>query len=241
MCGRFTVLTKEELADVVDSVRRRRVPSLLSGEFASGSMQQRVQARPGSEVDVISRLGNNVVLQQLLWGFSVPWNSRPVINTRLESALGGTKMWRGPLRDGRCILPAASFFEPKSVEAQEGLEPKSVEAQEGLEPKSVEAQEGSKPKRSARRSYEFVQPDRLPLLIAGVQEEGRVSVVTTAPNDAVAPIHPRMPLLLAFQEVPLWLEGEITDIASLADRSAIALTSSPERPLRADQGQLSLF
>ena len=218
MCGRFTVLTREELADVVESIRQRRAPALLASGRGE-SLQPRVQARPGSEVDAVVGLDGDVVAQQLVWGFSVPWNSRPVINTRLESALGGTKMWKGPLRDGRCILPAASFFEPKSVDV----------------PDDAEA------KRTSRQSYEFLQPDGLPLLIAGVQDAGRVSIVTTQPNTDVAPIHQRMPLVLAFEEAPIWLEGEVADLSSLADRSSIPLTGLLERPRRAGLEQLSLF
>ena len=220
MCGRFTVLTKEELADVVESIRQRRAPaSLLRGRDGEEPLQPRLQARPGSEVDAVANLNGDVVTQQLMWGFSVPWNSRPVINTRLESALGGTKMWSGPLREGRCILPAASFFEPRNVD----------------EPDDPEA------KRATRQSYEFMQPDGLPLLIAGVQDAGRVSIVTTQPNADVAPIHQRMPLVLAFEEAPIWLQGEIADLASLADRSSIPLTGILEHPRRTGPEQLSLF
>ncbi|MBR0406082.1 MAG: SOS response-associated peptidase family protein [Eggerthellaceae bacterium] len=219
MCGRFTVLTREELADVVESVRQRRAPALLAGGCGGESLHPRAQARPGYEVDTVASLDGDVVTQQLVWGFSVPWDSKPVINTRLESALGGAKMWKAPLHDGRCILPAASFFEPRNVEVPDGTEAK----------------------RATRQSYEFLQPDGMPLLIAGVQEAGRVSIVTTQPNAAVAPIHQRMPLVLAFEEAPIWLEGEVADLASLADRSAIPLTGVLERPHRAGLEQLSLF
>lgn len=219
MCGRFTVLTREELADVVESIRQRRAPALLTGGRGGESQQPRIQARPGTEVDAIANLNGDVAVQQLMWGFAVPWNSRPVINTRLESALSGTKMWSGPLRDGRCILPAASFFEPRNVDVPDDPEVK----------------------RKTRQSYEFLQPDGLPLLLAGVQEAGRVSIVTTQPNANVAPIHQRMPLVLAFEEAPVWLEGEIADLAPLADRSAFPLTSILDRPRRTSSEQLSLF
>lgn len=219
MCGRFTVLTKEELADVVESIRRRRAPASLIREHSGELQHSRLQARPGNEVDAVADLNGDVVAQRLMWGFTVPWSSRPVINTRLESALGGTKMWSGPLHDGRCILPAASFFEPKNVDMPEG----------------------SEVKRAIRQTYEFQQSDGLPLLLAGVQDAGRVSIVTTQPNADVSPIHQRMPLVLAFEEVPIWLTGEVADLASLADRSAIFLTSVLERARHADPEQLSLF
>ena len=219
MCGRFTVLTKEELADVVDSIRRRRAPALLIRESDGGQLFERFQARPGSEVNAITNEAGEAAVRQFIWGFAVPWSAKPVINTRLESALSGSKLWESPLRDGRCILPAATFFETQTSQMPDAPESK----------------------RTAKRSYEFSQPDGLPLLIAGVQEAGRVSVVTTQPNATVAPIHPRMPLFLSFQEAPLWLAGKTADLASLADRSAILLAKTPEYPRQSNPDQLSLF
>lgn len=83
--------------------------------------------------------------------------------------------------------------------------------------------------------------------MAGVADGRFCSVVTTGPNARVSPVHPRMPLLLRFQEVPLWLEGSASDIAPLADRSQCDLAARPELEAaptaqpRPDEGQLSLF
>lgn len=41
------------------------------------------------------------------------------------------------------------------------------------------------------------------------------TIITTGPNELVAPIHDRMPLLLPQEAEDLWLDQETTDIATL--------------------------
>ena len=60
-------------------------------------------------------------------------------------------------------------------------------------------------------------------------------MVTTGPNEAVSPIHHRMPLVVRPDEVPMWLGP---GYSALADRSAIGLAVRPEE--RSGQ-QLPLF
>jgi putative SOS response-associated peptidase YedK len=67
-------------------------------------------------------------------------------------------------------------------------------------------------------------PGHRVFLLAGVQQAGRFSVVTTAPNASVAPLHSRMPLVLAPGESRIWLSD---DYARLADRSALTLDATP--------------
>ena len=58
------------------------------------------------------------------------------------------------------------------------------------------------------------------MLLAGIALNGHFSVMTTTPNAVVGAYHNRMPLVLAPGESQRWLDG---DIASLADRSEVAL------------------
>ena len=208
MCGRITLLTYGELEEVLEAVEARRIARIAA-------RSERVQARPGSSLQAIAPSDNGLQIIPLTWGFSFPDSKRLIFNTRIESALGGTRMWAEPIRDGRCVLPVATFFEPHGSE-------------------TTASPRTGKP---MKRQYEFATPGDEPLLLASVQREGRLSVVTTGPNASVSPIHPRMPIVLRFEEVPTWLEG---DFASLADRSQIDLLAAPE-----DDGQeppqLSLF
>ena len=88
------------------------------------------------------------------------------------------------------------------------------------------------------RQYAFRSGNGSALLLGAVHQEGRISVVTTAPNSTVAPIHHRMPLVLETHEVATWLGGQW---ASLADRSSIKLDASPQDDQPQAPVQPSLF
>lgn len=224
MCGRFVVLTREEVADAVRAVEERGLLVPLAHEGKT-----RFQARPSAQVDVIDA---NVQAQQLTWGFSFEWHKGPVFNTRVESLMAGSAAWRAAAREGRCIIPAASFFEPHATE-------------------TVASPRTGKP---MKRPYELSDPHGMALLLAGVSADGACSIVTTQPNDQVAPVHNRMPLALTPAEAADWLDGSLNEVqllelwCQLADRSRFELAVAPElldAPARAheadDPPQLSLF
>lgn len=262
MCGRFTVLTYDEVEGVVRSLEYAtpvnllpdwpaRGASPLAGGTPGGSPtrpeagpQTRPEARPGSTAWVIAPVapqetgagrlpgrspgqtpgrelgqtaGQTAVRPirlapiPLTWGFPVEWSKRPVINTRIETALGPNPgMWRDAVRHGRCVVPAARFFEPHATETEPS-------------PRTG---------RPMKRQYAFASPDGRPLLMAAVSDRGRFSIVTTEPCPAVAPVHDRMPLLLLPDEVGAWL-GD--GFPALADRSRFELAVAPERAERTGQ------
>lgn len=202
------MLTYDELQEVLEAARAQRAMRIAHRD-------DRAQARPGSALQAICPAAEVLQLVSFNWGFSYPDSNKLIFNTRIESALGGTRLWAEPIRDGRCILPVATFFEPH--ESETATSPRT-----------------GKP---VKRQYEFSSPNGEPLLLASVQREGRLSVVTTEPNVSVSPVHPRMPLVLQFQEVDEWLHG---DYAALANRSGMSLLARPEDDGE-EPAQLSLF
>ena len=214
MCGRFVMLTADEVADAVAAVEQRRRLRTLDGGIA------RSQAFPGSAITTIGVDGSTGALEmsERIWGFAPEWSTRPIFNTRIEKAYGGSGMWGAMIRNGRCIIPAAAFFEPHMSE-------------------TVPSPRTGKP---LKRPYLFTAPDAEPLLLAGLRNGDRCSVITTEPNRWVAPIHNRMPLLLRFEEVAAWLEaGEAP-----TDRTSFELAVQPEAidpPPALTSEQLSLF
>ena len=210
MCGRFTYLTYDELADVVEAVEQRKNMRLQRGI-------ERGEARPGSSIHALVPHAAQLEIAPLTWGFRLSDDKKLVFNTRIESALGGSPLWAKAIQKGRCILPAASFFEPHMSETVRS-------------PRTG---------RLIKRQYEFADAHGAPLLLASVHDNGRLSVVTTEPNASVSRVHGRMPLLLRFEEAPVWLEG---DFASLADRTGFELAVQPEdRGDEPNDSQLSLF
>lgn len=223
MCHRFTMLTHDEVDDVV---RALSCGVHLGWKPDWPAAAPRRDAFPGAAVRIIAQDGAGALVPvDAVWGFSASWSKRPVFNTRIETALGpGESMWAEAIEHGRCIVAASRFFETRN-RTDAGLGD------------AVPAM----PKRG-RSLYSFGMPDAEPVLLAGVRQDGCFSVVTTKPNESVGAIHDRMPLTLAWHEAWRWL-GD--GFASLADRSRIALDvraeSAPSSPSGVSAGQMRLF
>lgn len=154
-----------------------------------------------------------------------------VFNTRLDTALRqlreGRGLWAEAVAQGRCLVPVRAFYEwgPAGTVAEaETNQARSTE--EGNGPTGASNQ--GAPKRPGTRPYRFVLPGAIAFLLAGIERDGRFSIVTTAPNAAMAPIHNRMPLVLGRGESARWLTGTAGTLAALADRSGIDLAIRAE-------------
>ena len=187
--------------------------------------------RTDADATSLGVLASGLARVDLTWGIEVSWKKGLVFNTRLESALEGRAMWRDALARGRCLVPVRAFFETRNVE------PLADELPLGA----------SDVERSGRKAqFRFAGPGDGALLLAGLREGDRFTIVTTEPNAAVAPVHSRMPVTLTPVEALTWLFGTPADLAALADRSRIALerreAPAPARATRRpDPDQLSLF
>ena len=144
----------------------------------------------------------------LEWGFPLDGKPHAVFNTRIESALeqlrlGRRGMWAKAIAEGRCLVPVRAFYEGHMTER-------------------VPSPITGKP---IRRQRMFRLPGARAFLLAAVRIDGLFSIVTTAPNASVAPIHDRMPLVLGPGESSVWLGP---DFASLSDRGLIRLACNLE-------------
>jgi putative SOS response-associated peptidase YedK len=83
----------------------------------------------------------------------------------------------------------------------------------------------------AKQPHLFLLRDREPFAFAGIWEAGgegqpeTYCILTTAPNELVAPIHNRMPVILAGQTMPRWLGSEPL---GEEERQALVQPFSPE-------------
>lgn len=125
-------------------------------------------------------------LRTMLWGFRIPvpgkkGTMRTVVNSREDKLDGHT--WNKSFRERRCLIPATAFYE------------------------WVDGKGGKVPLR-------FERPDHQTTFIAGIWriEEGRgecFSMITTEPNGVLAPVHDRMPAVLADDQIPTYLSGDL--------------------------------
>ncbi len=195
MCGRYTLLalTKqiwEEEFDLHDV-------EPLEARYNIAPTQSAVVIRTDKE-DHTRRLDN------LRWGLIPHWANDArigarMMNARSESA-AGKPSFRGPLRRQRCLVPASGFYEWRTDGAPEG-------------------------KGRRKQPYYIHRADGRPMAFAGLWDRWRgdsgetiesYTVLTTAPNELIRPLHDRMPVILRREQFGLWLDPTMQDATRLA-------------------------
>lgn len=210
MCGQMSAAPK---STVLNATRELGLGDPID---ETGSLWPEGDAYPRSQAPVITVSPDDaLVIRLLTWGFSVPGRTNAIFNTRIETA-ASLPLWQDAIASRRCLVPARSFFERHRSER--GISPTTGKAVKQLE--------------------RFDAPEGDLLFLAGIWQGAEFSVMTTAPNASVAPVHDRMPLVVRADEVRTWLFG---DYASLADRSRIALDAHPVFPAAPHCEQPTLF
>jgi len=143
-------------------------------------------------------------LDLLRWGLVPHWAKDPkavrmTTNARGET-LSTTAMFRDAFARRRCLIPADAFYEWETIG-------------------------------TVKQPWAIARADEQPLVFGGVWEgwrggDGTVirsfTIVTTAANPALRPLHERMPLVLEPQDWPAWLGETEADIGGLVVPSAAA-------------------
>lgn len=95
MCGRYYIeIDNEELQSIIAAVERKTV--IKTGEIF-----------PTNTVPVLSPTGNITAMR---WGFPKFDGKGEIINARSETA-AEKNMFRKPMEEGRCLIPASWYFE----------------------------------------------------------------------------------------------------------------------------------
>ncbi len=194
MCGRFTLRTPAK--QVAEHFGLSTIPSL----------EKRFNIAPTQPVLVIRAAVRNhrqpgpprepewVLLR---WGLVPTWAKDPGIGSRLINARAETAAskpaFRTAFRRRRCLIPADGFYEWKSVAGKR--EPYFVR----LRGDTLFAMAG------LWESWEGADGSYLETC----------TVLTTDPNELLAPIHHRMPVILPPAEYHVWLSAQQADLARL--------------------------
>lgn len=200
MCGRYSLTTPVEglrqlfefpeqpnlepcynIAPTQEVAAVRAAPPAGAAEGAAGQ----TEGETGE-----SGAGRHLV--SLRWGLIPSWAKDPAIGARMINARAETLAEKPAFRSAflrrRCLVAADGFYEWQ--------------------------------KRSGgpKQPYRIARPDGGPFAFAGLWErwrnptEGRdvesCTIVTTAANATLGPIHHRMPVILAPQSYDLWLDPE---------------------------------
>ena len=178
MCGRGTQkLSWRELHDLMQ----------LTVPAAPSNLEPNYNVAPTQQIFVCTRTGNERRLERMRWGL-VPFWAKEIpkyatFNARVET-IEEKPTWKGSLNKMRAIVPFSGFYEWK----------------------------GSK---GEKQPYYITRRDEAPLLLAGLwaindKIEGEIrsaTIIVCEPNEAMAQIHNRMPVVLDREEAGEWLEG----------------------------------
>ena len=179
MCGRFTLTV--DPAEIADAFSDYTFPSQFAPRFNIAPTQP-VLAIPN---DAKNRA------DFFVWGLIPSWAKDTAIGNKLINARGETlaekPSFRGGYKYKRCLILADGFYEWKS-------------------------QPGSK----AKTPYFIHMQDRKPFAFAGLWDEwhspdgGEVrtcTIITTEPNQLMASLHNRMPVILNPKDYDVWLDA----------------------------------
>ncbi|MSU88656.1 SOS response-associated peptidase [Rhodobacteraceae bacterium 2CG4] len=185
MCGRFTLtLTDEDLERLFDAEAPAPLPPV-----------PRLNICPTQDIAVVAARGEegrkrSRLLQPMRWGFLPHWYKAPndgplLINARAEG-VAEKPAFRAACRGRRCLVPASGFYE--WTRAADG----------GKDPWYIYPAEQGAVLALAAIWQEWTAPE-------GGETLSTVAIVTTAANDALKPVHHRMPVIISPPDWPLWL------------------------------------
>jgi len=155
-------------------------------------MQPHFNIAPTQPVAVVPNDGRNK-LDFFVWGLIPSWAKDPNIGSRLINARAETlhekPSFRTAFRRRRCLVLADGFYEWR--QAERGKTPMYIRLASG------------KPFAFAGLWESWNSPDGSNVLSC--------TIITTQPNELMATIHNRMPVILPEEAYPIWLESSEAD------------------------------
>jgi putative SOS response-associated peptidase YedK len=154
-------------------------------------INRRFNVAPGDEVLAITTDRHGARRPEMLrWGFLAPWAQTPdtaakMINARAET-VAEKPAYRAAFERFRCLILADGFYEW-----------------------------GQSDRTGPKRAFHVTRRDRQPFAFAGLWsvwhrgESDQIrscTIITVAPNSLVAPLHDRMPAILAPDDEQRWLQ-----------------------------------
>ncbi len=185
MCGRFTLTLPAEKLCLLF-----KVPSVPP-------LPPRFNIAPTQPALVVRQARGEREACLLKWGLVPPWAKDPSMGPRLINARSETvrekPSFAPAFRKRRCLVPADGFYEWRKTQG------------------------GSRP-------YLFRFRDKRPFAFAGLWERWErgpgepletFTILTTRANPLVAPIHPRMPVILDPRDYQPWVDPAFRDLPRL--------------------------
>src|SRR5882672_3924978 len=168
MCGRYTLRAIDRIRIKLAGAEQLELDDL-------DDIAPRFNIAPGQEVLAILDLEHQITVKLFLWGLIPSWSNEPkgFINARGET-LQEKPSFSESFERRRCLIPADGFYEWKRLG-------------------------------KAKQPYYFQLKDGAAFAFAGIwdqwQGDSRLivscAIITTTPNELLASVHDRMPVILS--------------------------------------------
>jgi len=188
MCGRYEVHTPvEEIARIFEAQPDDEV----------NTFGPRYNVAPSLRIPVVRQGKSGRALEAMTWGLIPSWSRdlagpKPV-NARAETVFD-IPMFRSAIRRRRCLVPADGFYEWQQRDGRK-------------QPYHVGMADGAPFAMAGIWEY-WARPER-PAVVS-------CALVVTQPNELMASIHDRMPVIVAPEDYAAWLDPSIDDAVAIA-------------------------
>jgi putative SOS response-associated peptidase YedK len=183
MCGRYTQTAAfDELA----------LRFGITVEDHDEDLTPRYNIAPSQPIPIIIAGDGQRRLVMARWGFHPVWmktSKRAPINAKAETIVT-SGMFQDAVKHGRCLVPADGFYEWKTVAGQKRKQPYYVRLKGG-------------------GLFGFAGLWTTPH--AGTGTPPTCAIITTTPNELLAEIHDRMPVIVEPGDEAIWLDAGVTD------------------------------
>ncbi len=190
MCGRFVSATPPD-----------QVAAYFGAEAPEALLEPSYNVAPTNDVYAVLSDGTTRHVDAFHWGLVPRWAKDPKIGSKMINARAETlatkNAYKSAFQKRRCIIPADGFYEWQKREGERTKQP-----------------------------YFIHRPDGEPFAFAGLWEVWKgadgeqeplrsCTIITTTPNEVMATIHDRMPVILPPEAWDAWLDRDNQDLEPL--------------------------
>ncbi len=187
MCGRYTIVVS------IEELMLRYLSDLPTNRYHT----PRYNVAPMQQVLAVVNDGEKNRLGELRWGLVPSWASDDKIGSKMINARAETLLekpsFRNLVQRKRALVPADGFFEWKQAGGEK-------------QPMRITMRDGGIFSMAALYDT-WVAPDG--------RRIGTCTIITTTPNELMADIHDRMPVILRPEDEAFWLDRGNADTTGL--------------------------
>ena len=184
MCGRYSVLTEDEIIEIRSIVQELSL-RLVRDDFQNYEPHSK-EVRPTDSSPVITGRNDEIIFENAKFGFK-KWDGKGVIINARSETIKTKRMFSNLLKVGRCVVPAKEFYEWKKQTDNDS---------------------------NKKNKHFIKDKDDNLLFFAGLYRDGddgrEFVIITKEATGEMADIHDRMPVILKVNQLESWLNGELS-------------------------------